>query len=252
MSHRRASRPFVAVISMCLATSILPWLLVRPASALGVLAVNDTLSARHDRLATVAAPGVLTNDVTLLGTTAVLVSATTHGTLNLAPDGGYTYRPAAGFIGTDTFTYKDSGQLLGSATVTITVTNAAPVAVNDSYNATTGVKLTVAAPGVLSNDSDADGDALTATIGSSSGNGSLSLSSNGSFTFTSGGSFVGTRTFTYSVSDGIVSSALTTVSIQVSAPSPTRTPTPAPTPTPTPTPAATPTPTRTSTPMAPR
>src|SRR5947207_2244009 len=87
--------------------------------ALGVLAAPDTLSTPHDRLATVSAPGVLANDVTLLGTTAILVSTTTHGTLQLASNGGYTYDPSAGYVGTDVFKYKDSGQLLGSATVTI-------------------------------------------------------------------------------------------------------------------------------------
>ena len=243
---RQASTTRLALVAglLCgVATIVAPSALVQPAAALGVLANPDTLSTRHDRLATVAAPGVLANDITLLGTTAVLVSGTTHGTLNLSANGGYTYNPIAGFVGTDVFRYHDSGLLTNTVSVTITVTNAAPVAANDSYSATTGVTLVVPAPGVMSNDHDADGDALIASIGSSSGNGSLSLSSNGAFTFTSGGSFTGIRTFTYSVSDGIVSSALATVSIQVTAPTPTPTPTPRPTPVPTPTPTPAPTPT---------
>jgi hypothetical protein len=235
-----------------LGTLLAPSPLVPHASAgLIAVAVNDSFSTRHDQPAIVPAPGVLKNDLNVLGsTTAVLVSTTTRGTLSLQPDGSFTYSPAARFVGTDQFLYRDSGQLLGSATVTITVTNAAPVAVNDSYSATTGVKLVVPAPGVMSNDHDPDGDALTASIGSSSGNGSLSLSSNGAFTFTSGGSFTGIRTFTYSVSDGIVSSGLATVSIQVTAPTPTPRPTPTPTPTPAPMPTATPTPTPTPTPIS--
>ena len=63
--------------------------------------------------------------------------------------------------------------------------------------------LNVPAPGVLGDDTDADGDSLTATLVDGGGNGSLDLNSNGSFTFKSGGSFTGTRTFTYKASDGI-------------------------------------------------
>ena len=48
--------------------------------ALAVVAVPDVLSMKHDRTAVVPAPGVLGNDINLLGgTTAILVSAPTHG-----------------------------------------------------------------------------------------------------------------------------------------------------------------------------
>jgi Bacterial Ig domain len=245
---RPAPFAIATAIVIGLAAVLAPSPLVRPAAALGVLANPDTLSTRHDRTATVPAPGVLANDITILGTTAVLVSGTTNGTVNLAANGGYTYNPVAGFVGTDVFRYRDSGLLTNTVSVTITVTNAAPVAVNDSYTATTAVTLVVPAPGVLANDQDSDGDALTASIVSGSGNGSLSLSSNGAFTFTSGGSFTGIRTFSYRVSDGLLWSGSATVSIQVNAPSPTPTPTPTPTPAPTPTPTPTPAPTPTPTP----
>ncbi len=220
------------------------------------VAVNDSMTTKHDRTKTVAAPGVLGNDIQidlLGGYTAVLTTNVTHGTLSLHADGGYVYTPAAGYVGADSFKYKVNGGLLGLsniATVSITVNNVAPVAANDSYTAVSGVTRTIAAPGVLANDQDADGDALTASLVDGSGNGSLSLVSNGSFTFKSGGSFTGTRTFTYRVSDGIASSGIATVSIQVSAPAATPTPQPTPTPTPQPTPAptATPTPAPTATP----
>ncbi|MEA2606321.1 MAG: large repetitive protein, partial [Chloroflexota bacterium] len=199
------------------AAMLAPTRLVEPAAAALVAIANpDTLTTRHDRLATVPAPGVLSNDANLLGsTTAVFVSGTTHGTVNLAANGGYTYAPAAGFTGTDQFKYRDSGLLTNTTTVTITVTNAAPVARDDGYTALTGVTLSVPAPGVLTNDTDADGDTLHASLVSGGGNGSLSLSSSGAFTFTSGGSFVGVRTFTYQVSDGIATSSIATVSINV-------------------------------------
>jgi hypothetical protein len=219
---------------------------------LPITAGNDTFYAVHDRLDIEAAPGVLAHDTNVGSGTAVLELGPTRGSLvgGLSTNGSFKYMPAPGIVGDDTFTYHDVG-LLGlrsnTATVTITVTNAAPSAVADSYNAKTGVTLTVAAPGVLANDTDADGDALTASLVSGGGNGSLALSSNGAFTFTSGGSFTGLRTFTYQVSDGLVSSSVATVSIQVTGPAPTpaptRTPTPAPTPAPTPTPTPNPVPT---------
>ena len=56
---------------------------------------------------TIAAPGVLANDTDADGEslTAILVSGPAHGTVSLQPNGGFTYTPAAGFSGTDAFTY---------------------------------------------------------------------------------------------------------------------------------------------------
>jgi hypothetical protein len=229
-----------------------PWL--KPAVALTLVPNPDKYSVIHDRVLVVPPPGVLANDVGLLGKTAVLVSGPSHGTLSLRSDGGFTYTPTGGYVGTDLFRYRPSGLLQIPTDVTITITNAAPTAANDSYAATTGVTLSVgAAAGVLRNDDDADGDSLTATLVDGGGNGSLSLAANGGFTFKSGGSFTGTRTFTYRATDGIASSAVATVSIVVTAPTPPPTPppTPAPTPAPTPPPTPAPTPAPTPTPIIP-
>ena len=49
-------------------------------------------------------------------------------------------------------------------TITVSAVNDAPVAVNDSYSTTEDTPLTIAAPGVLANDTDVDGDALTAVL----------------------------------------------------------------------------------------
>ena len=85
------------------------------------------------------------------------------------PDGQrgrrHQLRPDHGYIGPDSFTYKANDGALDSNTVTVsltvTATNAAPVAVADSYSTPKNTTLTVAAPGVLANDTDADGDTLT-------------------------------------------------------------------------------------------
>jgi Big-like domain-containing protein len=224
-----------------------PWL--RPVLALTLLPAPDFYNAIHDRVLVVPAPGVLGNDLGLGGKTAVLVSGPSHGTLSLRSDGGFTYTPAGGYLGTDLFRYRPSGLLVIPTDVTITITNAAPTAANDSYTATTGVEIQIPAPGILANDNDADGDSLTAVSVDESGPGSLNVSSNGGFTFTSGGSFTGPRTFTYRASDGLASSPLRTVTINVSASPPTPPPTPAPTPVPTPPPTPRPTPTPTPRPV---
>jgi VCBS repeat-containing protein len=81
--------------------------------------------------------------------------------------------------------------------------SSSPVAGDDSYSVNEGATLTVSAVnGVLANDTDADGDALTATIGTSPANGSVTLNSDGSFTYTHNGSETTADSFTYSVSDG--------------------------------------------------
>lgn len=210
----------------------------RQAALLPPIAVDDSGSVVHGRLRTVPAPGVLGNDLQLGGGyTAVLVSGVSNGTLTLRSNGSYDYRSDADYVGTDTFRYRIDGGLLGlsnTATVTITVTNAAPVASGDSYTAQAGVARSIAAPGVLANDSDADGDPISASLVSGPSNGTLSLSANGGFTYTADAGFGGTDTFRYRATDGIAASGTVTVQMTVTAPTPK--PTPAPTPTPSPTP----------------
>ncbi len=78
-----------------------------------------------------------------------------------------------------------------------------PVAVDDAYDVDEGETLTVdAAAGVLSNDSDADGDPLTATVGTDVSSGSLTLNADGSFEYVHDGSEGASDSFTYTVSDG--------------------------------------------------
>jgi len=96
-----------------------------------------------------------------------------------------------------------------SLTATINLTNVnetAPTAVTDSYSLSEGGTRTVdVANGVLSNDSDADGDTLTAQLVTSPTNGTISFNANGSFTYTPNTNFSGTDSFTYAASDGSLS-----------------------------------------------
>lgn len=79
--------------------------------------------------------------------------------------------------------------------------NTAPVAVADARSVTAGEALTVNAPGVLGNDTDADGDPLFAALGTGPAHGTLDLHANGGFTYTADTGFSGTDTFTYRASD---------------------------------------------------
>ena len=130
------------------------------------------------------------------------------------------YTPPVGFSGTDTFTYQasDGTDLSNVATVTVTVEalpNTPPVANDDAYATSRNTALTVAAPGVLGNDTDADGDPLTAVQQTGPTNGVLTLSPDGSFTYTPNGGFVGDDSFTYVANDAVDDSNLATVTITV-------------------------------------
>jgi VCBS repeat-containing protein len=69
----------------------------------------DAYSATNTKALSVAATtGVLTNDVDLDGDakTAALVAGPAHGTLTLSANGSFSYTSAAGYVGTDSFTYS--------------------------------------------------------------------------------------------------------------------------------------------------
>ncbi|MEM6255945.1 MAG: Ig-like domain-containing protein, partial [Cyanobacteria bacterium P01_D01_bin.156] len=110
------------------------------------------------------------------------------------------------------------------ATVTFTVNeppvNTAPVANDDSFTLDTGTTFSIKAPGILSNDSDADGDALTVTLVDDVSNGTLLLDPSGFLAYIPDEDFSGTDSFTYVANDGTEDSAVTTVTFTVNAPPP--------------------------------
>jgi len=93
--------------------------------------------------------------------------------------------------------------------------NRPPVAVNDGYTEDEDVVLKVAAPGVLGNDSDPDGNPITASRFSDPTDGLLTLLPDGSFTYTPDPGFFGTDSFTYRAFDGSAFSNIATVTITV-------------------------------------
>lgn len=103
-------------------------------------------------------------------------------------------------------------QLLGAAP-----SNQAPFASSDAWSMEAGTTLAVAAPGVLGNDGDADGDLLTAVLDAGPASGSLALNGDGSFSYTPDAGFAGTDSFAYRAFDGALHSDPATVSITVNA-----------------------------------
>jgi hypothetical protein len=131
-----------------------------------------------------------------------------------------TYTPAANYTGVDTFTYTAfDGVLTDTAIVTINVkeTNNTPLSFNDGYTTTQGSSLDINVPGVLDNDTDVDGDPLTAILVTGVLHGTLILNADGSFTYNPSEGFSGTDQFIYQASDGIASSNPATVTITVTA-----------------------------------
>ncbi|HZY83378.1 MAG TPA: N,N-dimethylformamidase beta subunit family domain-containing protein, partial [Gemmataceae bacterium] len=92
-----------------------------------------------------------------------------------------------------------------------------PVATNDSYGARKNVPLSVAAPGVLANDTDPNGLSLTAVLVSGPSHGTLTLNADGSFTYTPATDYTGADSFTYKANDGQLDSNVATVSLTVDA-----------------------------------
>lgn len=181
-------------------------------------AVDDTATVAEDSGA---------NSISVLGNDndadldALSITAVTQGAHGSVSTNGSTvsYAPSANFFGSDSFTYTVSDGQGGSdtATVLMNVTNVndAPVASINSYNMNQDTTLTVAAPGVLGNDADLDGDTLSAVLVVNVTHGTLVLNPNGSFTYTPNASFAGTDSFTYRANDGTVSSNAATVTITI-------------------------------------
>jgi predicted outer membrane repeat protein len=93
--------------------------------------------------------------------------------------------------------------------------NNVPAAEDDSYSTDENAAIYVNAPGILANDSDPDGDSLSAMLESEPSSGSLDLNSDGSFDYLPETDYSGVVTFTYQATDGILDSNTATVTITI-------------------------------------
>ena len=148
---------------------------------------------------------VLANDSDVDGDsiTSKLSSSPKNGMLTHNRDGSLSYTAKSGFVGTDTFTYAATDGAVDSKPVTVTITvlapNHAPVAKDDKVttNAGTGVRIDI-----LANDTDADGDRLSALLVCAPCHGKLTINADGSYMYTPDKGWYGTDSFSYRATDG--------------------------------------------------
>ncbi len=178
------------------------------------LAVDDAYSISENGTLNVA-PGsrLLLNDSDVDGDTLRVLTTpvvdVAHGVLTLQDDGTFSYTPHADYHGTDSFVYRvldgQGGTADASVIITVMPVNSFPTATADLYVTWEDVTLTVsAANGILLNDGDPDGDAMTVDTMPVSApvHGMLTLQSDGAFSYVPRPDFHGTDSFVYSVRDG--------------------------------------------------
>jgi len=185
------------------------------------LAVPDAMVADED---TPTSLDVLANDrdatSRIDGFSLSIATPPTKGSATRLLPGQVRYVPAPDVNGTDSFTYTvadEEGFVSNEALVTLTVrpVNDAPVARDDRYVIPTSDTLTVPADlGVLANDTDVDGDALTALLRSADAEiEAIDLDPSGAFTLTVPPVFQGVTAFTYRAQDADTSSGITVVTL---------------------------------------
>jgi hypothetical protein len=104
----------------------------------------------------------------------------------------------------------------GYHSLALVVSNRPPVANTDSYDVLEDDALMVAAPGVVGNDTDADGNPLSTALVSGPAHGTLALNADGSFTYTPFPGYHGLDSFVYKANDGQADSDVASVNITVS------------------------------------
>ncbi len=169
-----------------------------------------------DRNSSGAAISVLNNDSDADDGDVISIQSVTQASNGTVVNNGdiLTYIPNSGFIGTDTFTYTivDQEGASDTATVTITVNNIAPIAVDDNGSTPGNTTLVFF---VTSNDSDPDGTVLELISTTNPANGTINLPGGDEIEYTANPGFIGVDTFTYTISDvdGATSTATVTITV---------------------------------------
>jgi Domain of unknown function (DUF4347)/Cadherin-like domain/Bacterial Ig domain len=173
----------------------------------GVKAVNDAYTTPFN---TPLAGDAKLADTYPVGSTFAKTTDPTHGSVVFNANGTYTYTPANGFTGTDTFTYTitaPSGQT-STATETIKV---GPGAVNDTYSTPFNTPVSGDAKAA-----DTFGAGSTFAKATNPSHGSVVFRPDGTYTYTPTAGFTGTDTFTYTVTDpatGLKATATETINV---------------------------------------
>jgi uncharacterized repeat protein (TIGR01451 family) len=180
--------------------------------------VTDGTVTNSAQLVVTVTIDVLANDSDPDGDGLTLISATaSNGTVSVSGS-DITFTPSTNFNGSASVTYYvTDGAVTNSARIDLTVdpVNDVPVAQADSYGVDEDGTLNIAAPGVLGNDDDVEGDSLSAILFSDVTNGTFSLNLDGSFTYMPDADYEGADSFSYYAVDGFATSAVSSVTISV-------------------------------------
>ena len=180
-----------------------------PATGSAIEGSSHTVTATAQTTSGAPVPGATVHFVVLSGPNAgVNGDAGTDGT----GQASFTYTDPLGNTGTDNIQASIGTLKSNIVTMTWNPRNRPPVANDDSAS---GNEDTVITGSVIGNDTDADGDTLTAILVSGPANGMLTLNGDGSFSYTPNANWNGTDTFTYKDNDGKVDGNTATVTITV-------------------------------------
>lgn len=148
------------------------------------------------------------------------------GSLQVNANGTFSLTGQPFTQGTFTFNYRLANAVgLDDATVTILITPPVdPVVCNaDAYTATGNIAISIAAPGVLTNDggtlptiSAVEGSGTNIGVATAATNGTVTLNADGSFTFQPAAGFTGAASFDYTVDNILNQPSTCTVTITVS------------------------------------
>lgn len=181
-------------------------------------AVTDTVEVHRGSSKDIA---VMDNDT---GNMLQLVSFTTpaHGNVETVNTNMLKYTHDGTETSSDSFTYTIADSLgresVGTVSVIIIPENDAPITTADSIivdEGGTATKLVSGASSVLENDSDNEGDPLTAEVAINPSHGTLILNSDGTFSYTHNGSETTADSFEYKALDGQGGETIGVVSIQI-------------------------------------
>ncbi|WP_237570046.1 Ig-like domain-containing protein [Mycolicibacterium lacusdiani] len=186
----------------------------------GVSTVNVTVPIRPQPVAPVAGVGFESarEDTVFSGTLVGLATDAngdpltfevsenpTHGTLVLAPNGTYTYTPGRDYAGIDVFSFTASDGVQrserGYVTIGVNPINDAPVAGTVSLTTSQNTP----ASGTLTA-TDVDSTTLTYSGGGKTTKGTVVINGDGTFRYTPDQNVSGSDTFTFTVSDGALTS----------------------------------------------
>jgi hypothetical protein len=118
----------------------------------------------------------------------------------------------------ETITNRAHTTLFDDVNVDVSGENRPPTALNDAYSLPQDEQLIVDAPGLLANDSDPEGDAISAEVVTDPQHGVLTLYTDGSFDYVPVAGFSGQDSFTYAAADALGPSAPATVTLTVDPP----------------------------------